>query len=65
MIDKSSNITRLVDKLTAKNYVTRTENPENRRVQQILITQKGLDYLTKLDPLVDSQFDMSERLNYA
>lgn len=58
MIDKSSNITRLVDKLTAKKYVTRTENPENRRMQQLLITQKGLDYLTKLDPLVDSQFDI-------
>ena len=63
MIDKSSNITRLVDKLTAKKYVTRTENPENRRMQQLLITQKGLSFLLTLDPLVDSQFNISEKIS--
>ncbi len=65
MIDKASNITRLVDKLAAKKYVSRTENPENRRMQQLLITQKGLEFLATLDPLVDTQFNISEKINDA
>ncbi len=62
MIDKSSNITRLVDKLVAKKYVTRTENPENRRMQQLLITSAGLQLLATLDPLIDTQFNISEKI---
>ncbi|MDZ4759196.1 MAG: MarR family transcriptional regulator [Bacteroidota bacterium] len=65
MIDKASNITRLVDKLAAKKYVTRTENPENRRMQQLLITQKGLDFLLSLDPLVELQINVSEKITNA
>ena len=50
MIARTSNTTRLVDKLLLKEYVTRKVCPENRRKIEVLITQKGLDVLTQLDP---------------
>ncbi len=52
MLAKTSNTTRLVDKLLLKEYVTRKVCPENRRKIEVLITQKGLDVLTDLDPKV-------------
>lgn len=52
MIAKNSNTTRLIDKLLLKDLVTREICPNNRRKMEILITQKGLDLLTELDPKV-------------
>ena len=52
MLAKNSNTTRLIDKLLLKEYVTRKVCPENRRKIEVLITQKGLDILTELDPIV-------------
>ena len=52
MIAKNSNTTRLIDKLLLKEMVTRKECPANRRKIEILITQKGLDVLQTLDPLI-------------
>ena len=52
MISKSSNTTRLIDKLLIKEMVTRNECPDNRRKIEILITAKGLEILQKLDHLV-------------
>lgn len=52
MITKNSNTTRLIDKLLLKNLVTREVCSENRRKIEIQITQKGLDLLAELDPIV-------------
>lgn len=52
MLSKSSNTTRLIDKLLLKDYVTREVCPDNRRKIEVLITQKGLDILTELDPII-------------
>lgn len=49
MLAKTSNTTRLVDKLLLKNFVTRQVCPENRRKIEVLITSKGLDVLEALD----------------
>ncbi len=57
MIAKSSNTTRLIDKLLLKEMVTRKECLENRRKIEILITQKGLAILNELDPLVNKHED--------
>ena len=53
MLAKNSNTTRLIDKLLLKDLVTRNVCPDNRRKSEVLITQKGLDLLTELDPKVD------------
>ncbi|KAF2342712.1 MarR family winged helix-turn-helix transcriptional regulator [Flavobacterium tistrianum] len=53
MLAKTSNTTRLVDKLLLKDFVTRNVCPDNRRKIEVSITQKGLDILKELDPKVD------------
>lgn len=64
MLAKTSNTTRLVDKLLLKNLVTRNVCPENRRKIEVLITQKGLDILTELDPKIQEHENFfSKNLN--
>ncbi len=54
MVAKTSNTTRLVDKLLLKELVTRNVCPDNRRKIEVLITQKGLDVLAELEPKVNN-----------
>lgn len=54
MIAKTSNTTRLVDKLVAKEMVLRNICPVNKRKMEVTITHKGLSVLTELDPIVES-----------
>ena len=49
MIDKSSNCSRIVEKLKQKGFVDRKENKDDRRHVDITITQKGLTLLEKID----------------
>lgn len=53
MVAKTSNTTRLVDKLLLKGLVTRGVCEENRRKMEVMITETGLDILKILDPIVD------------
>ena len=52
MVQRSSNVTRIVDKLAAKGLVERTLSTEDRRKMDILITRDGLKLLKKLDDKV-------------
>jgi DNA-binding MarR family transcriptional regulator len=52
MIAKNSNTTRLIDKLLLKDLVTREICLDNRRKIEVLITEKGMQLLEKLDPKV-------------
>ncbi|MFV8376633.1 MarR family winged helix-turn-helix transcriptional regulator [Flavobacterium sp. LB1P62] len=64
MLARTSNTTRLVDKLLLKKFVTRNVCPENRRKIEVQITQKGLDILTELDPKVIAHEQLfSKKLN--
>ena len=56
MIDKSPDLTRLIDRLMNKAYVTRRECVENRRKLDIAITDKGLALLEKIGPTLNKQF---------
>jgi DNA-binding MarR family transcriptional regulator len=49
MINRSSNASRLVDKLEEKKLVRRTACKTNRRQVDIIITSKGLGLLSKID----------------
>ncbi len=53
MIDKSSNTTRLIDKLIQKNLVDRRVCEKNRRKIEVFITEEGLKKLETMDPLVE------------
>lgn len=66
MIAKTSNTTRLVDKLLLKGYVRREVCPDNRRKMEISITEKGLNLLAELDPVVDeSENKFANNLNHS
>lgn len=55
MISKTSNTTRLVDKLLAKELVTRTVCEYNRRKIEVCITEKGLELLSQIDPILSAK----------
>lgn len=64
MLAKTSNTTRLVDKLLLKNLVTRNVCPANRRKIEVLITQKGLDMLHELAPkILEHELSFSKNLD--
>ena len=49
MLDKTSNASRIVDRLEEKKLVTRTVCPSNRRAVDIRITPAGLALLEQID----------------
>ncbi len=53
MMDKSSNASRLIDKLEAAGYTKRKQCPDNRRKVDITITEKGMKLLEEINPQVD------------
>jgi DNA-binding MarR family transcriptional regulator len=65
MLDRSSNITRLMEKLLSKNLVTRKVKDDNRRMHEIVITQEGIELLDKIFPefnqIMSEHIDISEQ----
>ena len=55
MIHKTSNTTRIVDRLLEKKLVERKPCAENRRMVEINITKGGLEVLTTIDPVIDKK----------
>lgn len=53
MLEKSPNITRLVDKLLQKKMVTRDRDKQDKRVIMLKITDNGLAILEQLDKVFD------------
>ncbi|WP_462249161.1 MarR family winged helix-turn-helix transcriptional regulator [Ekhidna sp.] len=49
MLDKSSNASRIVDKLEEKELVERKQCSNDRRAVDVLISKKGLQLLKKMD----------------
>lgn len=56
MIDRSSNASRIVDRLEAKKLVTRKACPSDRRKMDVKITAAGLDLLQHLDGVLEEHF---------
>ncbi|MES2619102.1 MAG: MarR family transcriptional regulator [Bacteroidota bacterium] len=55
MIDKNPDVTRICDKLILKELISRQFNSCNRRQVLLSITDKGLELLTSIDPIMDEQ----------
>lgn len=53
MLDKMSDVSRIVEKLREKEYLCRAECPDDRRNVDITITSKGLEQLKVLDGLLE------------
>lgn len=58
MIDKSSNASRIVDKLVEKKLVERTTCPNDRRQVEVRISEGGMELLAEIDPFMET-FDQS------
>ena len=63
MLDRMSDASRIVDKLVAKELVERKQCTDDRRSVNIVVTQKGLDLLKKLDNIDDAARDLLGQLN--
>lgn len=63
MLNSWSNVSRLVEKLRKKGFVTRQPKPENRRKVEIKITEEGLDFLDQVDAKLDADELMEQTLN--
>ena len=49
MLDKMSDTSRIVDRLITKELVKKTTCPTDKRLVDVVITDKGRDLLTKID----------------
>jgi len=45
MLDKDSDVSRIVDRLFEKGLISRNENPNDRRQKSVKITEKGIELL--------------------
>lgn len=62
MIDKSSNASRIVDKLIEKKLVERKQCKEDRRAVDVMITNGGLNLLKEIDKREDEMFSVFNTL---
>lgn len=51
MIHRTSNVTRILEKLVEKNLVTRDSSPNNRRMIDVKLTEEGLELINSTDDL--------------
>jgi len=65
MLDKMSDASRIVDRLVQKELVNRCINSKDRRAVDILISQKGLDLLLKLDIEMSSKNIIDKNISIA
>jgi len=65
MLDKMSDASRIVDRLVQKELVKRCINSKDRRAVDILISQKGLDLLLKLDVEMSSKNFLDKNISNA
>ena len=52
MIDRNSDASRIVDRLSKKKLIERKENKIDRRQKDVLISDKGLNLLSKIDKVM-------------
>jgi DNA-binding MarR family transcriptional regulator len=64
MLDRSSNASRIVDKLLAKQLVDRTICNADRRAVDVKITEAGLLLLAKIDQVEDQLFFGVDQLSH-
>lgn len=64
MLDKNSDVSRLLDRLAAKGLINKQTCPKDKRAADVSITQAGLGILGELDKkqkLIDTVLQLSER----
>jgi len=54
MLDKNSDVSRILDRLIGKNLVQKNQCPNDKRASDINITKEGLTLLDKLDAAINN-----------
>lgn len=62
MLDKSSNASRIVDKLEQKGFVKRSQCSKDRRAVDVFITESGLKLLSDMDVKMEEWENGSRKL---
>ncbi|MEO9873013.1 MarR family winged helix-turn-helix transcriptional regulator [Ekhidna sp.] len=62
MLDKSSNASRIVDKLEQKGFVERKQCPNDRRAVDVCISDEGLGLLKKMDNQMEQWENQNNKL---
>lgn len=57
MIHRTSNVTRILEKLVEKNLVTRDSSPNNRRMIDVHLTEEGLSLINSTDGIAKEAHD--------
>jgi len=57
MLDKNSDVSRLISRLKSKGLIGKSQCPNDKRAADILITEQGLALLKRIDQGVD-QIDL-------
>ncbi|ELR68922.1 Transcriptional regulator, MarR family [Fulvivirga imtechensis AK7] len=57
MLDRNSDVSRIVDRLTLKGWVKKTTCPNDRRLVDVVISEDGLNLLKRMDKAVDQLDD--------
>lgn len=57
-LDQNSDVSRLLDRLSEKKFLTRTTCPNDKRASDVFITQAGLDLLTEMEKNLSEIDDM-------
>jgi DNA-binding MarR family transcriptional regulator len=65
MLDKMSNVSRLVEKLRTKDLITRNPSRHDRRQVDVMISDKGLQLLKSMDQEIDHLQDEMNILSEA
>jgi DNA-binding MarR family transcriptional regulator len=63
MLDRYSDVSRIVDKLYLRGLVMRRENPVDRRQKDVEITEKGLNLLSQMDGIEMKMDTLLNRLD--
>jgi DNA-binding MarR family transcriptional regulator len=63
MIERSSNVPRIVDRLEAKKLVKRSQSGSDRRETVMVLTQAGIDLLESLNPVLEASHENISTMN--
>ena len=63
MLDKSSDSSRIVDRLAARNFVTKQVCPSDKRLVDVTISDKGLNLLKTIDANIQELDNFTATLN--
>jgi DNA-binding MarR family transcriptional regulator len=63
MIDKMSDVSRIVERLRVAGFIERTSCQDDRRAVDVIITKKGLDLLAEMQDEVDTMEQVLHNLS--